>query len=246
MTGHFETVDGVMVPAVTSVQMSEIDRIAVEETGPHLVQMMENAGRSLAISALRTPRLLEAGGPIVVMAGTGGNGGGGICAARHLANRGLEVRLVVTDDSRLGEIPALQLDIFRSTPGRLIGESDLDRDVPALIVDALVGYSLKGDLRGISRDLAVWANNADAPIISLDVPSGVEATTGEAPAAHIQASQTVTLALPKTGLDGEAVGDLYLADLGIPAEAYRRAGISVPTDVFAGSFMVSVRPRSVD
>lgn len=85
-TTVFRTSDGLRVAAVTTDQMREIDRVATEGTGPNLYQMMENAGRNLA--ELCRERL----GPtwmhehIVVLAGTGGNGGGGICAARHLGD----------------------------------------------------------------------------------------------------------------------------------------------------------------
>ena len=92
MTVHsFRTATGVTVPAITTEQMREVDRVAIEEVGPNLFQMMETAGRNLALSAIELlgsdwPRT-----PIVVLAGTGGNGGGGIAAARHLANRGADV-----------------------------------------------------------------------------------------------------------------------------------------------------------
>ena len=108
MATSFMTDDGLGVPAVTASQMREIDRVAIEETGPNLFQMMENAGRSLAGQALH---MLGAGwkkARIVVLAGSGGNGGGGICAARHLANRDVDVALVLAEPDRLNEVPALQ------------------------------------------------------------------------------------------------------------------------------------------
>src|SRR5712691_3209563 len=99
---QFRTEDGIPVPAVTADQMRVIDRIAIEETGPNLFQMMENAGRNLAALTID---LLEANwqqAQIVVLAGTGGNGGGGICAARHLANHRANVTLVLADPEALG------------------------------------------------------------------------------------------------------------------------------------------------
>ena len=118
MNADFITEDGVAVPAVTASQMREIDRIAIEETGPNLFQMMENAGRNLA---LQTIHLLGEGwrnASVVVLAGGGGNGGGGICAARHLANRDIDVALVLSEPDRLGDVPAFQRKVFRSTRGR--------------------------------------------------------------------------------------------------------------------------------
>jgi NAD(P)H-hydrate epimerase len=88
-----------------------------------------------------------------------------------------------------------------------------------------------------------WTGAQTAPLISLDVPSGIDAISGEAPGAHVLASTTLTLALPKTGLDVAAAGDLSLADIGIPREVYRRAGINVPAHVFGERYRVSVRPK---
>lgn len=89
----FFTATGVEVPAFTADQMREIDRIAMEETGPNLFQMMENAGRNLALLAIEFLGQDWTNSRVVVLAGEGGNGGGGICAARHLANRDIQVRL---------------------------------------------------------------------------------------------------------------------------------------------------------
>ncbi len=87
---HWITDTGVKVPAVTEAQMREIDHIAVEETGPNLFQMMENAGRNLALAAIGMLGDAWQDARVLVMAGSGGNGGGGICAARHLANRDVD------------------------------------------------------------------------------------------------------------------------------------------------------------
>ncbi|RMD95269.1 MAG: NAD(P)H-hydrate epimerase, partial [Calditrichaeota bacterium] len=163
---------------------------------------------------------------IVVLAGTGGNGGGGICAARHLANRHLKVKLCVTSKERLKEVPRWQYQIFRNTSGMDIGPEELKKESPDLILDALIGYSLNGAPTGLPADLISWANEQTCPILSLDVPSGVDASTGETPGVYIKATWTLTLALPKTGLVREKCGQLFLADLGIPAGVYAKCGIS--------------------
>lgn len=236
---RFLTIDGVEAPAVTAKQMREIDRIAIEETGPNLYQMMENAGRSLALEVLRR---IGASQSVVVLAGTGGNGGGGICAARHLANRGIEVDLAIIDEVGIDDVAGQQLRVYRSTPGRTVGPGEAMSTNPGLIVDALIGYSLSGAVRGHARELIDWANGAGSPILSLDVPSGVDATTGSAEGAHIAADWTLTLALPKTGLDVEAAGDLMLADIGIPAQTYRSLDLTVSERIFADSFTVRIHP----
>ncbi len=242
MTDHFVSEAGIRVPGITAEQMREVDRIAVAGTGPNLFQMMENAGRSLAEVAMRWLDSPSTSLPVVVLAGTGGNGGGGICAARHLANRGLDVRVVITDQARLGDVPLAQLDLYRSTPGHVAGLADLDDIDPALVIDAVIGYSIDGAPRGSALELIEWTERSRARIISLDVPSGMDATTGIAEGAFVPASRTLTLALPKTGL-GELDGDLLLADLGIPVAVYSRLGIDVPSDLFAWSFVVPIRPE---
>ncbi len=239
-TGEFVTSNGIPVPAITTEQMREVDRVAIEEVGPNLYQMMENAGRNLALSAIDLLGDAWRSVPIVVLAGPGGNGGGGICAARHLANRAGDVTVVITSTADLGPVPASQLQTFKGTPGRLLALEDLDAAHPGLTIDAVIGYSLGGPPRGAALEMIRWTHTEPAPVLALDVPSGIDSTTGEAPGDHVTATRTLTLALPKTGLDTAAVGDLWLADLGIPAEVYRRAGIAVPADLFGGEYRVSL------
>src|SRR5215472_12579270 len=113
------------VPALTTAQMREVDRIAMEETGPNLYQMMENAGRNLAEMALERLGGVWQQSRIVVLAGTGGNGGGGITAARHLANRGARVELCLAVPDKLTEVAAWQRKIFQSTSGKEVEFSNL-------------------------------------------------------------------------------------------------------------------------
>lgn len=218
----FTTDTGITVPAVTTDQMIEVDRLAVEELGPNLFQMMENAGRNLALQAVECLGKSWRSAKIVVLAGTGGNGGGGICAARHLANRGADVRLCISAVDRL-DVPQWQRHVFLSTSGKEIAIADLQASqMPVdLIVDAVIGYSLRAAPKGAALALIQWANSRGIPILSLDMPSGVDSTTGDTPGDFIQATWTMTLALPKTGLTPNKTGELYLADIGIPSQVYR-------------------------
>lgn len=237
----FVTSAGIEVGAVTAAQMREVDRIAIEEIGPNLYQMMENAGRNLAALTIRLLGSEWRDERIVVLAGTGGNGGGGICGARHLANRGGDVLVVVSDATNLREVPARQLTTYRGTDGRVLGPDELGGLDPSFILDAVIGYSLSGPPRGSVLHMIEWALSEDAPVVSLDIPSGIDSTTGKAPGTHVVAAHTMTLALPKTGLDGVAAGDLWLADIGIPRETYRRAGLTVPAKLFGDGFTVPIR-----
>lgn len=225
MTKHFFTDAGAHIPAITADQMRALDRIAMEDTGPNLFQMMENAGRSLAALALDILGAQWNRARVVVLAGRGGNGGGGICATRHLANRRVNVTLVLADPDHLGSMPSFQRKIFQHTGGKEADVSDLSEASFDLILDALIGYGLRAAPHGRVSELILWANGTQTPILALDLPSGVDATTGEAPGACISARWTLTLALPKTGLVSEKTGALFLADIGIPAGAYRRAGV---------------------
>jgi NAD(P)H-hydrate epimerase len=222
----FITNNGIEVPAVTTEQMIEIDRIAMEETGPNLYQMMENAGRNLCMLTLEKLGADWKKSRILVLAGTGGNGGGGICAARHLANHGADVTVCVTDVSRLKEVPAYQLHILQSTSAKVITVEELKIENPDIILDAIIGYSLTGEPARNALKMIEWASGKSAFIISLDVPSGINSSTGAGAINHIKPNATLTLALPKTGLSPVVSGELYLADIGIPDKVYNQLEIS--------------------
>ena len=218
----FPTVPVSSTPTVTAEQMREVDRVAIDAFDVFLIQMMENAGARLAD--------LVAGrfGPdsVTVLCGSGGNGGGGLVAARHLANWGIRVHVTLgADPSRFGEIPSHQVSILERMEIPIRPEpvgSDL-------IVDALIGYSLSGDPRGRIAELIRWANEQRVPVCSLDTPSGLDATTGRVGDPCVRATATLTLALPKSGLGAapDFVGDLYLADISIPRAVYATLGIRV-------------------
>jgi len=220
---QFHTLDGTAVPAVDAAEMREVDRVAVEEVGLQLLQMMENAGRILAWHV----RDLRDDHPVVVLAGNGGNGGGGMACARHLANREIPVRIVLDrDPEALSGAAATQFQVLdaNSVPAasgaEALGPSDDDR----LLVDALVGYGPSGDLRNPARSLVERANSGSDTVVSLDVPSGIDATTGETLGVAVTPDRTVTLALSKPGVD-PTTGDIYLADIAIPETVYERVSI---------------------
>jgi NAD(P)H-hydrate epimerase len=222
------------IPALTTEQMREVDRLMVDEYGIALLQMMEHAGRHLAHLARR--RFLD-GDPrdrtVVVLAGTGGNGGGGLVAARRLHGWGADVQVVSTKPPGAYDgVPAHQLAILQAmdVPVRpaLDGTALPDADV---LLDALIGYSLSGDPRGTAADLIRAANDHPAPVLSLDVPSGLDATTGAVHTPALRADATMTLALPKTGLHAEearpVVGALYLADISVPPALYAEPSLDL-------------------
>lgn len=230
------------IPAVTAAQMAEVDRAAVSSYGISLLQTMELVGSHLAEVVH-----LELGGDlrgraVVVVAGPGNNGAGGLAAARHLANRGARVHAVLarpagrmTEAGRhqLAILLAMQTDCCVMTYD--LHDDDLVRLLAGadVVVDAVLGYDVRGAPRGEVERLIGFVGETGCPIVSLDVPSGMDPDTGEAPGAVVTADATLTLALPKTGLlttAGRArSGRLYLGDLGLPTGLYASLGFDVRT-----------------
>lgn len=216
------------VPALTTEQMIEIDRAMVEDLRIDLVQMMENAGRNLAhLARVRFLDTDPVGKRVLILAGSGGNGGGAMACARRLHTWGAQVRVFLATDT-LAPATAHQRDILARmgvpvAPAAEIG----DVPEPSVTVDGLIGYRLSGAPEGAAANLIRWANAHKAPVLALDVPSGVDATTGAVAAPAIRATATMTVALPKTGLRRkpgvEWVGELYLADIGVPPSLYARS-----------------------
>ncbi|MBS3944997.1 MAG: NAD(P)H-hydrate epimerase [Melioribacter sp.] len=239
----FITENGIKVPAVTAEQMKEIDRIAIEETGPNLFQMMENAGRNLAELTMKVIRS-DFKQEILVLAGKGGNSSGGICAARHLANRGYQVKVCITEPEKLKDVSKYQLHISKSTNAEIISIEELQKENPDLIIDAIIGYSLTGELKGSALELIKWAESKLCIKISIDVPSGVDATTGKTYCDFIKPDLTMTLALPKTGLLPELTGELYLADIGIPPNIFSKINLQYLIETFKNGYIVPLRANN--
>lgn len=220
--------------SLTSAQMREVERLMTTELGIDLACMMEHAGRSLALLAkhLLDGDLLDR--PIVVLAGRGNNGGGGLAAARHLLNWGAWVQVVCSYAPEAYEgAPARQLAILQAMGAPLAWAEEGWELPPAdLLIDAVIGPGLRGDPRGKARDLIQLANSSVAPILSLEVPSGVDSDGGRCYTPHMTAAATLMLALPKRGLLLEpahsACGALYVADIGVPPGLYARLGLEVP------------------
>ncbi|MDB2240300.1 NAD(P)H-hydrate epimerase [Halorubrum ezzemoulense] len=241
----FDDPDGRPVTAVTATEMRAVDRVAVEAIGLDLRRMMEHAGRGLAEAVLDVRSSDGSDGHVAVLAGNGGNGGGGLACARHLANRDLPVRVVLDrDPAALDGVTAEQLRILEAMDvsiGSLNRDTDTDAALDGLVVDALIGYGLTGAPRGAAAELIEATGDAAETVVSLDVPSGTNASTGETPGAAVEPDYTVTLALPKNGLAAIG-GDLRLVDLSIPATVYDRLDIEYE-DPFGDEFAVPLSRR---
>lgn len=213
MMSHPE-VDATTVPWVTVAEMAEVDRVMVDDLGITLLQMMENAGRGVAVLARH---LLggAAGRRVRVLAGTGGNGGGGLAAARHLHVAGADVAVTISAHPPADSATAAQLAILQRLGLPVdAGAPDPEND---LTVDALLGYGQSGPPRGPVA--ALMRSVGDDPVLALDVPSGLELATGTVHEPPVRATATLTLAAPKHGLEAHPahVGALYLADVSVPS-----------------------------
>ena len=222
------------MPSITTEQMIEVDRLMIEVYGISLLRMMENAGRNLAEMALRMLKEKDTEKIVVILCGAGNNGGGGMVAARHLHNRGADVHLIRVSDSPLKDIPAQQWEILFKM--ELRNEPDFSLVGADLIIDAMIGYGLKGTPRSGVANFIEKANASGKPILSLDAPSGLDTSSGAPGKPCIRARNTLTLALPKVGLltesAEEVVGSLYLADISVPPELYKNLGIDVKSLFF--------------
>ena len=216
------------LPSVTADEMREIDRVMIAEYRIELIQMMENAGYALA--AFSRERFLDGdprGRRILAICGSGGNGGGGLVSARRLHTWGADVRvLTVRPPEEFLGIPEHQLDIVHrmGIPTTHAGQPTVLGDFD-LVIDAIVGYGLDGRPREDVARLIGLVNDLGESVVSLDVPSGLDATTGQAAGEAVRATATLTLALPKSGVRVPAarnhVGELWLGDIGVPPELYR-------------------------
>jgi len=240
-----------MIPTVSVDQMREVDRLMVEEMGIVLLQMMENAGRTLAEQARRMLAGDVSERRIVVLAGRGGNGGGGLAAARRLAIWGADVSVSLGQArERITDVPAQQLGILEQIGVAVHGPEATDGLADALrtadlVLDALIGYSLRAPPREPIAAFIRAANSSGARVLALDIPSGMDGDTGEAYDPTIRATATLTLALPKAGLllprARGWVGELFLADISVPEAVYRRIGLRVGP-LFARADIVPVAP----
>ncbi len=236
------------VPCVTAAQMQDVDRLATEKYRLHVLQRMENAGRHFA--ALARDEFL--GGDVrnhtvLVVCGSGGNGGGGLVAARHLHNWGATVWVYTVNAPGNDGVPAHQVALLRrmEVPVEPVG-SEINLPGADLILDALMGYGFDGALRDPMGEFIHSVLWHGAPALSLDVPSGLNPTTGVPSTNTVHAEATLALGLPKCGLEApaaeSAVGDLYLADIGMPPALYDDLDLNDDvTDLFAQTDRVRLR-----
>lgn len=222
---------------VTAQEMAELDRRTIEEIGLPGAVLMENAARgALAFFERVIPDLTRR--RVVVLAGSGNNAGDGFVIARLLHGKGTWVRVVcLRPAERLRGDALLNYRILEkigvrpshwdqnedfSSQFSLVREADV-------IIDALLGTGLSSPVQGLYRDIIEAVNALQKPVLAVDLPSGLDASTGKILGAALRATATATFALPKVGQrigEGDAlVGTLHVVDIGIPPCVVASAGL---------------------
>jgi len=244
---------------VDAVTMRAMDGRAVADYAMKGLQLMENAGRSVAEAVLDELVDMDCGPKrVAIICGKGNNGGDGFVSARHLANAGVEVRLYCL--ARLSEYKGdsrVNMRCWQKMGGGIRGifsGDDIKKAVSSLrhagiIVDALLGTGIIGGARGLYCEAIELINTMKARVISIDVPSGLNASTGAASGPVVRADITVTMALPKLGFflppGADFTGEIEVADIGMPISILRDAvlGCNLIREEFVSS-MLTQRARA--
>lgn len=223
---------------VTAEQMRQLDRLTIEKYGVPSLDLMERAGEGVfQVIVERFGRPARKG--VLVVAGKGNNGGDGLVVARLLKENGLlcEVALVAREQDLSGDA-ATNLQAYRKIAGRVteIGQESLRRLGEAvkgkgLLVDALLGTGLTKPVEGLYADAVELMNASGLPIVSVDVPSGLDSDRGIPLGTTVQAEATVTFAHPKLGQvvypGASLVGELVVVDIGTSDAALTEVNPSV-------------------
>lgn len=219
---------------LTAEQMQELDRFTIQEIGIPGIVLMENAGRSVANTVVE--RFGQDYKRALVFAGKGNNGGDGYVVARHLADEGWDVEtLVFSKKDKIVGDALTNLNVLERYDSKISYVSEPDeflnlvesRSEEAVLIDALFGTGLKKPAQDLYVKAIEWMNNRSSPVISVDTPSGIDASSGKVLGSAVKADLTVTFALPKVGVvtyPGAAyVGELITAAIGIPRSVLSQA-----------------------
>jgi hydroxyethylthiazole kinase-like uncharacterized protein yjeF len=243
-----------MLQPLTASEMKDFEKYAADNFDITIDGMMQNAGRAVfdvVINEIKPNNVL-------VVAGKGNNGGDALVVARLLKEKGIRVTVLspypddeFTDAVRreFDKVRVLNIPIKIQDSRFKIHESRIMNHEFDLIIDGLFGFSLSGDPKPPADKIIEQINCSSLgsarddkfiPVLSVDVPSGLDTETGRIMDPAVKATYTVTLGVPKIGLDRhkEYVGKLYLGDVGIPQKAYQKLGIYTP--IFLGKTYITL------
>lgn len=234
-------------PLYTAAEMRTIDGVAIEKEGIAGLDLMENAGAAVAAAV----NAVDSYGPVRIVCGKGNNGGDGLVCARILSDgrRDLKVLLLAPERDFKGDAK-VNLDRFKDVGGDLVEIQDGDQLQAALsgaavLVDAILGTGVAGAPRGLAGAAIPLLNAHSAPVLSVDIPSGIDASSGELLGQDaVKAKLTVTLQAAKVGLlirpGRDFVGELEIVDIGIPKSALETVAASA---CLIGPGLLSLYPR---
>jgi len=218
---------------VTAKQIKELDRIAIQNLGIESLFLMENAGRAIAEEVVKLLKNKK-NKKISIFCGKGNNGGDGFVAARYLIKKNFEVKnfLVgqvkeITSDActNLDLLLKMEQKIIQIPDGKSFRRHKDKVKGSGLIIDALLGVGLQGEVREPFKSIIEFLNKSRRPIVSVDAPSGLDATTGKFLGVCVKADKTVTFGLAKKGFfinqGSEFVGKLKVVDIGWPKSLIR-------------------------
>ena len=212
------------LPHLNAAQMQQLLMLATGKYGMDNRVLVEHTARNIT-------ELVEAfapDGPVLVVAGRGNNGSGGLAAARLLGARGRRVWVVPTHEyENYSGTPREQLELLRHYDNVKV-KSSLPRMKYGCVIDAAIGTRLEGPPRGRTLDVITVVNNlaGSCPVLSVDAPTGLRVDDGEIPGAVLEASMTLAVGLPKLGTKpGGPVGRLFIGDLALPKSLFEDLGI---------------------
>jgi NAD(P)H-hydrate epimerase len=224
---------------LTARTVKDIDRKAQELLGISTLVLMENAGRAVAEEALK---MMDSQRHVAIFCGKGNNGGDGFVAARHLLTCGYKPDIFLAGKiSEVENEARINLEAILKLRQKIIEIEEDDLHSLAnkilrynLIIDALLGVGLRGQVRGVCRDLIEMINKTKSYILSVDVPSGLDATNGQILGCCIKANKTVTFMAAKRGMvlgkGPQVCGRIIVRDLGIPLRKNRLRQITLKCD----------------
>ena len=243
---------------LTADQMKTLDRRTIHEIGIPGIFLMENAGRGATEAILRRfPNLLRK--RVAVIAGKGNNGGDAFVIARHLINRGVKVNIFLLAEKKAIKGDAkTNLDILTKAGIQVkglatLGEFEAIRDdllSHDLIIEGILGTGLNSEVKGYYRQVISALNATGKPIVAIDIPSGLDATTGKPLGVCIKAAFTPTFGLPKIGQlihpGVEFVGELEVIDIRIPRDLIEEEDIRCHLIQYADIQELLAVPRRTD
>lgn len=215
------------MPVYCVATMQEAERRTESDYGISVSELMDNAGKGLSREVRRM--IGSSSGSVAIFCGTGNNGGDGYVCARELLQHGMDVTVYATGSPHPGGIACQAADSYRAVGGaiRTVGGDDADDLVltiggSELLVDCLLGTGLSRPVSGAYSSLIILINQTPVPVLSCDIPSGINADDGAVMGLAVQADRTLVMGLAKPACvippGCDYLGDITICDIGLPPE----------------------------